>query len=88
MTYKIVVVLIKYTEYKSFIKWLNKDFRPALQITTQHEQDITKKTWQTFPFKWNYTQVRTNTANQPHKHCVSKHSFKAGMETVEVKHAH
>lgn len=43
MTYKIGLVLIKYTEYKSFIKWLNKDFRPALQITTQHEQDITKK---------------------------------------------
>lgn len=28
-------VLIKYTEYKSFIKWLNKDFNLALQITTQ-----------------------------------------------------
>ncbi len=28
-------VLIKYTEYKSFIKWLNKDFTLALQITTQ-----------------------------------------------------
>lgn len=28
-------VLIKCTEYKSFIKWLNKDFTLALQITTQ-----------------------------------------------------